>query len=838
MESNAKNKSVIIIGGGVAGMAAAETLNDSGVNVHLIEKNDHLGGNTFSWACMATGSCRHCSACLSHEMADKLHRMTCVNTHLNSEILEIDKNQKKYTVRLKGDLDQSIETDKIILATGFTPINPDGLIGEIHKKNKYVITTVELNHILKNNAIGEYFPDTSCPKIGFIQCVGSRNREKGRDYCSQVCCKISLRHINKLMHLYPGAKISLFYIDLQVIGKEIRAEFDSLSDNVDLIQGVPIEIFNNKMDKKLSVIREDDESGSRIADHFDMMVLSVGIAAHENTTGLMGKLKISSDQWGFINDKSLPARKDIYVAGCAAGPVDILTAKQQGINCAKKIIQCFNPEKPGRAKGLIAIIGDGNEARKTASAALNEGYDVWMFGLSNKKESPKKGIHYIHDTKLISVKGAAGNFAVLYKNSQKLKQENFTAIIVAEPVKTSPAGQKTNLTPDVLYSLEDFSNILEKNPEDIPAAIVFWLDYSKPEFKTFSRKALVHAIELAKAGKQVSFIMNKMLVHGLSGQKLYDKARKLGIKFLRTASPGDVSVKKENGKILFDLKEKILKNLIISFESDWLIIPEHISPSKQNPMIAALLKENIDVEGYLQSANVRHRLTNSPRKGIFYTGSCHDETDDQDQNIEIEIILSSINDIACKKTMGLSCGIEINTKKCRKCLTCFRACPHGAIVLNADMKPYIVPEACFSCGLCLSSCPALAIESKEFSDESYINSASEDKVIIFACERSGALAAGPIEKNLRVNIQKVPCVCRISKNILMKTLEKGAEKIILAGCHTDNCRSLKGSQTAQTRAKILGRLPGINDSNIIFYPVAANESKKFEQFLAQEVLSK
>lgn len=41
--------------------------------------------------------------------------------------------------------------------------------------------------------------------------------------------------------------------------------------------------------------------------------------------------------------------------------------------------------------------------------------------------------------------------------------------------------------------------------------------------------------------------------------------------------------------------------------------------------VAALLKQPLDKEGFMQSANVRHRLTQSLRKGIFFVGTCHDD---------------------------------------------------------------------------------------------------------------------------------------------------------------------------------------------------------------------
>ncbi|MBU1344427.1 MAG: FAD-dependent oxidoreductase [Proteobacteria bacterium] len=835
---NDNNKSVMIIGGGMAGMATALTLNDHGIIVHLIEQSNHLGGHASFWACMATDTCQNCSACISHEMADRISLAANINTYLNTKVCKIDTNKNKYIASLKGKKDHTIEADKIILATGFTPIKPNGLMGDVYHRNKHIITTADLNQILKTDTLIEYFPKTTSPKIGFIQCVGSRNREKGKDYCSQVCCKLSLRHINKLLYLYPDAKITLFYIDLQIIGKETRSKFNSLSGKVDLIQGVPFEIFDNKIEGKLSVIREDSENGNRMADHFDMIVLSVGISACSGTTGLTDLLDLPLDQWGFVNDHAVLAEKGIYAAGCATGPVDILGAKQQGINCAQKIIKSFRQTKSRPPPCLVAVIGDGDQAQRAAIAASKQGYEVWMFCLGRGIYIQSSDIHLVTDANLISIKGAVGNFTILYQTFEGVNQENFVAIIVAESANTLPVVKKTTLPPDGVYSLKQFSNKVDHSLEAVPQTLVFWLDSSGPQFKASSRTALLMAIKLAKTKRRIFFIMNHMLVHKLEGQQTYDRARKLGIKFFRTDSIEDVSLSEKNKKIVFDLKEKTLKNILLSFESDWLILPENRMPSNKNPMIAMLLKERLDTEGYLQSANVRHRLTHSPRKGIFFTGSCHDETDEQDQTLEIQMILSSIGTITDNKTAASSFGIEINTQKCRNCLTCFRICPHGAIVLNDDARPCIVPGACFSCGLCLSSCPALAIESGNFSDASYVNPVSKGRIIVFACERSGALAAENIERIPGINIQKVPCVCRIGENIVLKTLEKGAKKILLAGCHPGNCQSINGSRTAQVRAKILNRFEGINDSTVIWQPFAANESVKFKQFLTQNFLQK
>ncbi len=112
---NKKNKSVLIIGGGMAGMTAAVALANQGINVHLVEKKGNLGGHASSWACMATDTCQHCSGCLSSETAYKTTQFANLNTYLGYDILKIDKDQNIYTVHITGEVEQTIKADKIIV---------------------------------------------------------------------------------------------------------------------------------------------------------------------------------------------------------------------------------------------------------------------------------------------------------------------------------------------------------------------------------------------------------------------------------------------------------------------------------------------------------------------------------------------------------------------------------------------------------------------------------------------------------------------------------------------------------------------------------------------------
>jgi heterodisulfide reductase subunit A len=151
-------------------------------------------------------------------------------------------------------------------------------------------------------------------------------------------------------------------------------------------------------------------------------------------------------------------------------------------------------------------------------------------------------------------------------------------------------------------------------------------------------------------------------------------------------------------------------------------------------------------------------------------------------------------------------------------------------------------DACFSCHLCVSNCPAYAIESAEFTNDQIAGQVADqtagpsekDPVVIFACERSAALAADKLVLPENTRLISLPCACRISCSIILKAMINGASKIIVSGCHDGNCRSMNGSTTARETVDTVAKLPGIPGGKIVWEPVAANESRKFERILSQE----
>jgi heterodisulfide reductase subunit A len=281
---------------------------------------------------------------------------------------------------------------------------------------------------------------------------------------------------------------------------------------------------------------------------------------------------------------------------------------------------------------------------------------------------------------------------------------------------------------------------------------------------------------------------------------------------------------------MIKLREATLPDVDLVVACDWIIVPERIMPPQSTREVSAALKLDLDREGFFQEANVRHRLIGSPRRGIYFVGAGHDEVDAEDLAEELDALKSALAE--AKEVQGRDADVSIREAKCVKCLTCYRICPHGSVMVNPQSgRPFIVPEACFECGICVSSCPACAIEQKAYVKEDWLKEPFEDLTAVFACERSGWLALKEAENRDMVQgedsrVIRVNCAGRLSAETLMMPLIRGAKRVVVAACHKGNCRSLKGNVLAAARADYLLTDLSMPASRISFNPVAANEPAK------------
>ncbi len=423
--------------------------------------------------------------------------------------------------------------------------------------------------------------------------------------------------------------ITVFYIDLQIIGKEFRNFTQKLSNRIKFTQGVASEILSDREDGKLTIIHEDETIGVRTAQHFDLIILSVGLGASENVEELVLKLGVKTDPWGFLSQSQSDFPKGIYAGGTARGPMNILSAISQGRIAASRIINDLDIAANAYGKFQVAVVGGENEAVSVANALVQKGYPVVLIDSGKMAFLKDEHLKYLSNARLVSVEGTVGNFVLGIANAEGKHKEVAGAIVVATGFTQL---QPENIVfSDQVVSLELFKNYPDKK---IPAKVTFWIDYSGPENKNNAGIILDMPISLADEGKTAYILMEKMLVHGLLGQKKYDAARKAGVKFLRTTENASVDFTVEADKVKLYYEDITLPGMKIFVYSDMLVISEKIAPPENTLSVSAVLNQPIDTEGFIQSPNSRYRPVASPRKGIFFAGSCHDESDGDDLTLK------------------------------------------------------------------------------------------------------------------------------------------------------------------------------------------------------------
>jgi coenzyme F420-reducing hydrogenase delta subunit len=112
--------------------------------------------------------------------------------------------------------------------------------------------------------------------------------------------------------------------------------------------------------------------------------------------------------------------------------------------------------------------------------------------------------------------------------------------------------------------------------------------------------------------------------------------------------------------------------------------------------------------------------------------------------------------------------------------------------------------------------------------------------LVFACSRSAGLAAEAADRlgvklPAGFHLVKIPCACSLSEEILLDALLQGVQKVLVLGCHEDNCVSQKGTAAGRRRLRRVAEYLEASGRNVPaclqFASLASNESHRFASLL-------
>ena len=511
----------------------------------------------------------------------------------------------------------------------------------------------------------------------------------------------------------------------------------------------------------------------------------------------------------------------------------------------------------------VAVVGNNHAAFRMASVLLDAGFPVVMLqtGASDgcfypiseelvSRVTSHANAQVLADVSIEQVEGHIGNFRLRVGTPEKRTFFQVGALVVAVDAETGPLDFNETLdTPERVLSLREYGKVVTQGKLDGQAVCIV-LDRCDLDRRCAGQAALTSALEHARRRGKPTLLFRQIPVYGHGGQVLYDDARAAGVTVIRYDSTPRFDV--ANGGLRVTVTDAALSDERLEFPVDRLVIPARIRPPKSHARLAAMLRQPLDLQGYLQPGNVRHRPVGSARRGIYFVGGCHDECDPEEAGLEAQAVFADVMALLPnRKTIRVPVKkVVVDADKCAACLTCYRACPHGAIQPNPSQhRMDVLDSACWQCGMCVAVCPGRALEhgSLRFRQiHDTLQVATQEllgrrPIIAFSCRQSAvpaADAAGHAGLALPTDVLlvDVPCAGLVSDQIVLDALEQGARGVLVLGCHHDNCRSLWGSDLSRKRidkvCEALGAV-GVEGDRVRFHTVAANEPHRLAHILAE-----
>lgn len=399
------DKTILVVGGGIAGLTAALDAAKAGYEVKLVEKADALGG----WLAKQHKSIptrppyRELEETGVEALIAEVQQHSRIQVYTSTVTSEIVGAPGLFDVTLQssgngkpaGAAVDAFRVGAIVQATGWKPVEPRDTLpwGRLDD----VIRNVELEAMVKTHGrITRPSDGKDVKSIAFIECGGSRDKEH-HSFCSSICYLTSLKQALYLREQDPDAKAYVFYEFMRTPGKYEsfyrRAQDD---EGVFLTRGDVTDV-TREGDGRLCVTVQDTMLGEQIQVHVDMVVLAAGMIPnaadgeairilrdskhtvehgeseakkkeaaetverlkhHEGTEilnlGYRQGPDLPSLEYGFPDSHFIcfpyeTRRTGIYAAGTTRQPMDGLGSREDGTGAALKAIQCVEMTSRGEA---------------------------------------------------------------------------------------------------------------------------------------------------------------------------------------------------------------------------------------------------------------------------------------------------------------------------------------------------------------------------------------------------------------------------------------------------------------------------------------------------------
>ena len=354
----------------------------------------------------------------------------------------------------------------------------------------------------------------------------------------------------------------------------------------------------------------------------------------------------------------------------------------------------------------------------------HERVDEFLHSLIKRVQNNNNIILHMN-SEVKNVAGFVGNFEVTLNEDKKETTVPCGAIIVA-------TGAVPAVTKDFQYGQSasimtqtELENSLQKGTfsSNNRNVVMIQCAGSRNEERAYCSRiccsmAVKNALKLKKQNPDTNIIVlyRDIRTYGFR-EKYYKQAREAGVIFMRYEESNPPIISGSND--LVTLKSPDFPEPV-EIETDAIVLSTGIDALKDNRKLADMLKVPLNGDGFYVEAHLKLRPVEFATEGIYLCGMAHSPKMTDENISQARATASRAATVLSKVQLEVGGQVSIvDQEKCISCMTCVRACPYHAPLVNVDSKAEITAAACMGCGICASECPAHAIELRNFESDQF-----------------------------------------------------------------------------------------------------------------------
>jgi len=199
-------------------------------------------------------------------------------------------------------------------------------------------------------------------------------------------------------------------------------------------------------------------------------------------------------------------------------------------------------------------------------------------------------------------------------------------------------------------------------------------------------------------------------------EDFYRKARAMEVKFIRYIREIPPEITEAPDKKLKVAVYDTLAGVETEFLCDLVVLSTPLCPSKEDVMLARMLKVPLGPDGFFMEAHPKLRPVDCQSDGIFIAGTACGPRDIPESIISAKAAAARASILmANKKLKTEALTADVNTDLCIGCGLCEELCPYGAHKIEGG-KSKTIAALCRGCGVCGADCPRHAITMRHYSD--------------------------------------------------------------------------------------------------------------------------